>query len=149
MFGNGLLIRKVRGEWPNKFQATVSQTTTFYNRGEQKKHGTPNLKVDSQQQQKRPHQVPFLASKNRKPSRTDSPKLDGRRRKEKRPSGQNFALAAIRSTVQAGGGGVIAWGMLSWNMFLCDNTKSKITQRCLHEFTGLQLPSKSPESNHY
>ncbi len=124
-------------------KTTVTQITTHYNQGMQNtisEHTTRRTLKQMVYSSRRPHRVPLLSAKNRKrrPQFTQAHQnwtiedwknvawfdesrfllrhSDGRVRicrKEHESMAPSFPV----STVQAGGGGVMVWGIFSWHTF--------------------------------
>uniref|UniRef100_A0A3P8V2Z1 Transposase Tc1-like domain-containing protein n=1 Tax=Cynoglossus semilaevis TaxID=244447 RepID=A0A3P8V2Z1_CYNSE len=122
-------------------KATVTQITTRYNQGRQKSISERTVRPTLRQMgysSRRPHRVPLLSAKNRKlrlqfaqahrnwtiedwknvawsdQSRFLLRHSDGRVRIWRRQH-ESMDPSCLVSTVQAGGGGVMVWGIFSWH----------------------------------
>uniref|UniRef100_A0A3P8VAQ1 Transposase Tc1-like domain-containing protein n=1 Tax=Cynoglossus semilaevis TaxID=244447 RepID=A0A3P8VAQ1_CYNSE len=122
-------------------KATVTQITTRYNQGRQKSISERTVRPTLRQMgysSRRPHRVPLLSAKNRKlrlqfaqahrnwtiedwknvawsdESRFLLRHSDGRVRIWRRQH-ESMDPSCLVSTVQAGGGGVMVWGIFSWH----------------------------------
>ncbi len=131
----------------NDRKATVTQITTRYNQGMQNSISERTTRRTLKQMgysSRRPHRVPLLSSKNRKrrlqftqahqnwakedwknvawsdESRFLLRHSDGRVR-ICRKEHESMAPSCLVSTVQAGGGGVMVWGIFSWQTLLSTN----------------------------
>ncbi len=121
-------------------KATVTQITTRYNQDMQNtisEHTTRRTLKQMGYSSRRPHRVPLLSAKNRKQAtiHTGAPKLDNRRLEKRclvwwvlisaatfrcrvriwHKVDESMDPSCLVSTVQAGGGGVMVWGIFSWH----------------------------------
>ncbi len=141
---NTLLMSEVRGEWADWWddrKATVTQINTRYNQGMQNtisERTTHRTLKQMGYSSRRPHRVPLLSAKNRRRriqftqahqnwtiedwknvAWSDESLLllrhSDRRVRIWRKEHESMDSSCLVSTVQAGGGGVMVWGIFSWH----------------------------------
>ncbi len=148
---NTLVMSEVRGDWAglvrDERKATVTQINTRYNQGIQNDISECTTRRTLKQMCysiRRSHRVPLLSAKNRKQRLQFAQahqnwtievwktvvwsdecrfllRYSEDRVRIRRKEHESMAPSCLVSMVQAGGGGVMVWGIFSWHTLLSTN----------------------------